>query len=77
MADNEPLGERLARVETKVDSMQDTQTLILKDIREIRDDLNKAKGGWVALATTGVSGGLVGGFLSNISVVKKFLSGNV
>jgi len=66
----EPHGERIARVETKLDTLQTGQTLLLSDVRELRDALNKAKGGWLALSLVGGAGGIAGAIASKLLPLK-------
>lgn len=63
------LGEHGARIDTLEGNLRS----IAADVREIRDTLAQARGGWKTLMLVGGAAGAVGALLGKLSTVIPFL----
>lgn len=53
--------DRLTRVETKVDNIEEELRTLKADVREIKSLLTEARGGWRMLLLVGGAGAALGG----------------
>ncbi|WP_165837523.1 hypothetical protein [Zavarzinia aquatilis] len=55
--------DRLTRVETKVDNIEEELRTLKADVREIKSLLTEARGGWRMLLLVGGAGAALGGLV--------------
>jgi hypothetical protein len=68
-SDKDTPGERLARIETKLDSALSWLKNHEERLKDNEADINKAKGGWFSMVTVGGVAGAVVGWV--IDLVRK------